>query len=77
MYRYIAFSWNVKDPAKTAVAQRLTRLLLSISLDRLEMEKLLSERELILCKDPKSVLSCVLTEAWLGTWAEVRQRTVA
>lgn len=33
MYRYIAFSWNSRDPAKTAVAQRLTRLLLSTSID--------------------------------------------
>lgn len=29
MYRYIAFSWNWKDPAKTAEARRLTRRLLS------------------------------------------------
>lgn len=33
MYRYTAFSWNAKDPAKTAAAQRLTRLLLSSSPD--------------------------------------------
>ena len=33
MYRYTAFSWNAKDPARTAAAQRLTRLLLSSSHD--------------------------------------------
>ena len=33
MYRYIAFSWNAKDPARTAAAQRLTRLLLSTAAD--------------------------------------------
>ncbi len=33
MYRYAAFTWNAKDPAKTEAAQRLTRLLLSSSPD--------------------------------------------
>lgn len=33
MYRYVVFSWDAKEPKKTAAAQHLTRLLLSASSD--------------------------------------------
>jgi asparagine synthase (glutamine-hydrolysing) len=46
-------------------------------LDRRELEKQLSERELILGQRLHSVVNAVRAEKWLTNWADVRQRTAA
>ena len=46
-------------------------------LDRRELEKQLSERELILGNELHSILNAARAEKWLSTWADVRQRTAA
>lgn len=46
-------------------------------LDRCELEKQLSERELVRGNELISILNAARAEAWLSNWADVRQRTAA
>jgi asparagine synthase (glutamine-hydrolysing) len=46
-------------------------------LDRHELEKQLSQRELIRGTELQSILNAARAEAWLSNWADVRQRTAA
>jgi asparagine synthase (glutamine-hydrolysing) len=46
-------------------------------LDRRELEKQLSERELILGNEVHAILNAARAEKWLSIWADVRQRTAA
>lgn len=41
-------------------------------LDRRELEKLLSERELILGNGRRAIVDSVMAEAWLGNWSDLR-----
>lgn len=46
-------------------------------LDRRELEKALSERELVRIGVLRPLTCAVMAETWLSTWADVRQRTAA
>ena len=46
-------------------------------LDRHRLEKALSERELVLGKGMRPIMSALMAETWLSTWDDVRQRTAA
>lgn len=46
-------------------------------LDRQELERALCERELIRGKELRSIISAMVAETWLNSWADVRQQTAA
>jgi len=46
-------------------------------LDRVVLERLLSDRELILGRDIVSIMCSVAAEKWLSNWGDVHQRTAA